>query len=128
MHDTSPDSRRPALRTIAMPADMNLSGDIFGGWIMAQMDMAAGATAGMIAQGRTATVAVDAMAFLQPVKVGDEVTVFTELLRVGTSSMRIGVEVWRRKRMEAEAEKVTEGVFTFVALDAEGRPRPVPKG
>ncbi|MEI4487629.1 acyl-CoA thioesterase [Frigidibacter sp. MR17.14] len=127
MPHTPPDSRRPALRTIAMPADMNLSGNVFGGWIMAQMDMAAGATAGAVARGSTSTVAVEAMSFIRPVKVGDEVTVYTEVLKIGTSSIRIAVEVWCRKRIETEAAKVTEGVFTFVAIDENGRPRPVPR-
>jgi acyl-CoA thioesterase YciA len=116
----------PAIRTIAMPADTNPAGDIFGGWLMAQMDLAAGNTAARIARGRSATIAVDGIHFLQPVHVGDEVTLFAELESVGRTSMKIKVEAWRRARDGDETEKVTEALFTFVALDQMGRPRPVP--
>mgnify|MGYP001460854068 FL=1 len=115
-----------AIRTIAMPADTNPAGDIFGGWFMAQMDLAAGNTAARIARGRSATVAVDGIQFLKPVSVGDEVTLFAELESVGRTSMRIQVEAWRRARDGDETEKVTEALFTFVALDQDGRPRPIP--
>ncbi len=116
----------PAIRTIAMPADTNPAGDIFGGWLMAQMDLAAGNTAARVARGRSATIAVDGIQFLKPVYVGDEVTLFTELESVGRTSMRIQVEAWRRARDGDETEKVTEALFTFVALDQDGRPRPIP--
>ena len=116
----------PAIRTIAMPADTNPAGDIFGGWLMAQMDLAAGNTAARIARGRSATIAVDRIQFLKPVSVGDEVTLFAELESVGRTSMRIQVEAWRRARDGDETEKVTEALFTFVALDQDGRPRPIP--
>ena len=116
----------PAIRTIAMPADTNPAGDIFGGWLMAQMDLAAGNTAARIARGRSATIAVDGIQFLKPVSVGDEVTLFAELESVGRTSMRIQVEAWRRARDGDETEKVTEALFTFVALDHDGRPRPIP--
>ncbi len=116
----------PAIRTIAMPADTNPAGDIFGGWLMAQMDLAAGNTAARVARGRSATIAVDGIQFLKPVYVGDEVTLFAELESVGRTSMKIKVEAWRRARDGDESEKVTEAVFTFVALDQRGRPRPVP--
>jgi len=116
----------PAIRTIAMPADTNPAGDIFGGWLMAQMDLAAGNTAARIARGRSATIAVDGIQFLKPVSVGDEVTLFAKLESVGRTSMRIQVEAWRRARDGDETEKVTEAVFTFVALDHDGRPRPIP--
>lgn len=119
------DGRAPAIRAIAMPADTNPAGDIFGGWLMSQMDLAAGATAALTASGRAATVAVESMTFLRPVKVGDEVSIFTDVLAIGRSSMRIHVEAWRRLRDQTVSQKVTEGVFTFVALDAEGRPRPI---
>ena len=98
----------PAIRTIAMPADTNPAGDIFGGWLMAQMDLAAGNTAARVARGRSATIAVDGIQFLKPVYVGDEVTLFTELESVGRTSMRIQVEAWRRARDGDETEKVTE--------------------
>ena len=89
----------PAIRTIAMPADTNPAGDIFGGWLMAQMDLAAGNTAARIARGRSATIAVDGIHFLKPVRVGDEVTLFAELESVGRTSMKIRVEAWRRARV-----------------------------
>ena len=120
------DGRQPAIRTIAMPADTNPAGDIFGGWLMAQMDLAAGNVAARRARGRCATVAVDRITFLEPVKVGDEVTVEAELVAVGRTSMRFRVSAWRRARDSEVTAKVTEAEFTFVALDAEGRPRPVP--
>lgn len=125
MPDTLP-NHNPAIRTIAMPADTNPAGDIFGGWLMAQMDLAAGNTAARIARGRSATIAVDGIQFLKPVYVGDEVTLFAELESVGRSSMKIRVEAWRRARDGDESEKVTDALFTFVALDQRGRPRPVP--
>jgi acyl-CoA thioesterase YciA len=109
-----------------MPADANPAGDIFGGWLMWQMDLAAGNVAARRAGGRCATVAVDALAFLRPVLVGDEVSLFADLVREGRSSMRIHVEAWRRPRDRDDQLKVTEATFTFVALDAEGRPRPLP--
>ena len=109
-----------------MPADTNPAGDIFGGWFMAQMDLAAGNTAARIARDRSATIAVDGIQFLKPVSVGDEVTLFAELESVGRTSMRIQVEAWRRARDGDETEKVTEALFTFVALDQDGRPRPIP--
>jgi acyl-CoA thioesterase YciA len=116
----------PAIRTIAMPADTNPAGDIFGGWLMSQMDLAAGNAAARRARGRCATVAVESMAFVEPVQVGDEVTVWAELVRVGRTSMSFHVSAWRRARTGDEVSKVTDAVFTFVALDAEGRPRPIP--
>ena len=118
--------RTPAIRTIAMPADTNPAGDIFGGWLMAQMDLGAGNVAARRARGRCATIAVDGMVFHSPVKVGDEVTCYTDLVSVGRTSMRIKVEVWRRARDIEETKQVTEAMFTFVAIDADGRPRPVP--
>ncbi len=117
----------PAIRTIAMPADTNPAGDIFGGWLMAQMDLAAGNTAARVARGRSATIAVDGIQFLKPVYVGDEVTLFAELQSVGRTSMTIEVQAWRRPRDGDTCEKVTEAMFTFVALDETGRPRPIPQ-
>lgn len=123
-----PPEQSPVIRTIAMPADTNPSGDIFGGWLMAQMDLAAGNVAGQVARGRSATIAVDGMKFHKPVFVGDEVSMFADLLRIGRTSMQIHVQAWRRSRDGDESEKVTEATFTFVALDNAGRPRPVPGG
>lgn len=113
------------IRTIAMPADTNPSGDIFGGWLMSQMDLAAGNMAGRVSQGRGATVSVEAMQFLRPVKVGDEVTLYATLQKVGRTSMSIHVDVWARPRYSDKAEKVTDADFVFVALDDNGASRPV---
>ncbi|TCT03143.1 acyl-CoA thioesterase [Aquabacter spiritensis] len=128
MHDKKavmPDEA-PAIRTIAMPADTNPNGDIFGGWLMSQMDLAAGNVAARRARGRAATVAVEAITFLSPVAVGDEVSLFARVLSVGRTSMRIEVEAWRRARAGEETRKVTEAIFTFVAIDESGRSRPIP--
>jgi acyl-CoA thioesterase YciA len=115
----------PAIRTITMPLDTNPEGDIFGGWLMCQMDLAAGSVAARYARCRCATVAVDKISFNSPVKVGDEVTVWADLIGVGTTSMRFKVSVWRRPRDCDHMIKVTEAVFVFVALGPDGRPRPV---
>lgn len=114
------------LQTIAMPADANANGDIFGGWLMAQMDLGASVLARRRAQGRTATVAVEAMTFLKPVKVGDLVSIHSTLLREGRTSMGIEVEVWARRLITDEHLKVTEATFTFVAIDDQGASRPLP--
>jgi acyl-CoA thioesterase YciA len=117
----------PHLRTIAMPRDANASGDIFGGWTVSQMDLAAGSYAADQAQGRVATVAIDAMHFLRPVSVGDEVSCYCSLVKTGDTSATVKVETWARGRGQGRApEKVTEGVFTFVAVDEQGHPRKVP--
>ena len=113
------------IRTIAMPADTNPAGDIFGGWIMSQMDLAAGNMAARVSQGRGATVAVEAMQFLRPVKVGDEVTLYATPTKVGRTSMRIHVDVWARSRFGTDADKVTSADFVFVALDEAGAPRAI---
>ena len=116
---------QPAIRVTAMPADTNSNGDIFGGWLMSLMDMGAGLVAARQACGRTATVAMDGMQFHHPVSVGDEVSVYASLSKVGRTSMVIAVEAWRRHRHEEDAIKVTEAVFTFVAIDDFGKPRAV---
>ena len=116
----------PAIRTVAMPRDANPAGDIFGGWLMAQMDFAAGVVATRHAGGRCATVSVEAIEFKRPVHVGDEVSLYGELSEVGRTSMTIRVEAWRRPRTGDAAEQVTAAAFVFVALDENGRPRPVP--
>lgn len=123
-----PPTADPVIRTIAMPADTNPAGDIFGGWLMAQMDLAAGNLAARVARGRAATVAVEGMTFLRPVKVGDEVSLYADLVATGRSSLRIHVEAWRRPRFGPDAQKVTDAMFTFVALDGDGRPRLLPDG
>jgi acyl-CoA thioesterase YciA len=123
---TAPPDEAPLLRTIAMPADANPNGDIFGGWLMGLMDLAAGNAAGRRARGRVATVAVDAIVFHSPVLVGDEVSIYGRITAVGRSSMKIEIEAWRRERADEHANLVTEALFTFVAIDAARRPRAVP--
>ncbi len=121
-----PAGREPALRTIAMPADANPNGDIFGGWLMAQMDLAGSVEAVRRARGRVATVAVDAMSFHRPVLVGDLVSCYARLVRSGRTSLTVDVETWVERRADGAAERVTEGVFTYVALGPDGRPRALP--
>lgn len=113
------------LRTVAMPSDVNVNGDIFGGWVLSQMDIAAGIVSRETAKGRVATVAVDAMKFIQPVKVGDVLCVYTNINRIGNTSIAIGIEAWVLRGVIGEREKVTEAVFTFVAIDDQGKPRSV---
>ncbi len=114
-----------SLRTLAMPADTNANGDIFGGWILSQMDLAGGTYAFYIAQGRVTTVAVTGMQFHKPVYVGDEVSCFCATQHIGNTSIAVRVETWVRRRREEIEEKVTEGLFTFVAIDKDGNPRPI---
>jgi acyl-CoA thioesterase YciA len=116
----------PVIRAIAMPADTNPAGDIFGGWLMAQMDLAAGSVAARRARGRCATITVDGMTFLNPVFVGDEVSLYAQLVSEGRTSMKIKVEAWRRHREEEAVTRVTEAIFTFVALGQDRRPRALP--
>jgi acyl-CoA thioesterase YciA len=114
-----------AARTLAMPADINPSGDIFGGWLMAQMDAAGAITATRWAQGRVVTAAVTDMAFLRPVKMGDVVCCYTDPVREGRTSLTQQVEVWVLRQGKGERVKVTSAEFTFVALDKSGKPRPI---
>lgn len=114
------------LQTIAMPADTNANGDIFGGWIMAQMDLGSSVLARHRARGRVATVAVEAMTFHRPVHVGDVVSIHAELIREGTTSMTIDVEVWVRRQPSGDHQRVTEAKFVFVAVDAAGVKRALP--
>lgn len=120
-----PPTSEPVIRIVAMPADTNPNGDIFGGWLMSQMDLGAGTVAMRVCKGRTVTVAMDGMQFHAPVSVGDEVSVYGTLVGTGRTSMTIAVEAWRRERDEDISVKVTEANFTFVAIDDEGRPRPI---
>lgn len=113
------------IRTIAMPADTNCNGDIFGGWLLSQMDIGAAIYARNVSRSRVTTVAVDAMAFHHPVYVGDIVNCHASLLRVGRTSMRIAVEAWVQRGMDGKLLRVTEGVFTYVSIDDQGRPHPV---
>ncbi len=117
------------LRTLAMPRDTNPGGDIFGGWILSQMDIGGGLIAKEVARGRVVTVTVDKMTFVRPVHVGDTICVYAKVERIGNSSMDIKLEVWAKDLMEDFEEQrhiVTEGVFRYVAIDEEGRPRRIP--
>lgn len=115
-----------ALQTIAMPADTNVNGDIFGGWLMAQMDLGASVPARHRAKGRVATVAVEGMTFHKPVLVGDLVSIHADILKEGRTSLQVGVEVWVTRQPSGERRKVTEARFIFVAVDSEGKKRPLP--
>ncbi|MFT2112334.1 acyl-CoA thioesterase [Marinomonas sp. 2405UD68-3] len=117
---------RLTTRTVAMPSDTNPAGDIFGGWVMSQMDIAAGICAGQRAQTRVVTVEIDRMSFIRPVKVGDILGVYTHVHSIGRTSMQIGVEAWVRRGRIGTREKVTEGIFKFVALGEDGKSTPVP--
>jgi acyl-CoA thioesterase YciA len=114
-----------AIRTLAMPADSNPSGDIFGGWVLSQMDIAASTCAVERAHCRTVTVALDAMSFISPVKIGDVLSVYTELKKVGNTSMDIYVEAWAKRGRLGQMDKVTEAMFKFVAVDENGLPTAV---
>jgi acyl-CoA thioesterase YciA len=113
------------IRTIAMPADTNPSGDIFGGWIMSQMDLGSGILASKTARSRVVTVAVDGMSFLQPVRVGDTIACYARVDSIGRTSMKIPVEVWAQRYRRQEQLLVTRAVFTYVAVDEAGKPIPV---
>jgi acyl-CoA thioesterase YciA len=119
---------QPVGRVIAMPADTNPEGDIFGGWLLAHMDLAGATPAFELARGRCATIALDGMVFHQPVSVGDEVSIYARVVRTGRTSIRVHVEAWKRARDHAQAAsvRVTEGVFTYVAIDQDRKPRPLP--
>ena len=122
-------SRRGSMliQTLAMPVDTNATGDIFGGWIVSQMDLAAGILAKKLCKGRAVTVAIHSMTFLLPVQVGDLVSCHVELVSCGNTSMTIAVEVWKEVLSTGEDFRVTEGTFVFVAIDDQGHPRQVPK-
>ena len=121
-----PEGKEPVLRVMPMPADANHHGDIFGGWIMAQVDLAGGVLAGRHARGRVATVAVNAFQFKQPVQIGDLLSFYAEIVRVGNTSITIYVEVYaQRNPADIEVVKVTEATLTYVAIGPDRRPRPV---
>ena len=123
-----PTDKELVLRVIPLPADVNANGDVFGGWVMAQVDLAGAVLPARMAQGRIATVAVNQFVFKQPVKVGDLLSFYAEVSRVGNTSITVTVEVWaQRLRAQQEVVKVTEATLTYVATDAMGKPRPVPK-
>jgi acyl-CoA thioesterase YciA len=123
----TPPSNEPTIRVSTMPADANAYGDIFGGWLMGQMDLAAGLVAARRAKGRAVTIAMDGMQFHAPVHIGDEVSFFAQIVKVGRTSMTIAVEAWRRDRHGEDSCKVTQASFTFVAIDEQRRPRAVPE-
>lgn len=114
------------LRTLAMPGDANAAGDIFGGWVMAQMDLSCGIRAAERARGRVVTAAVKEMAFALPVKIGDTLCIYTDVVKVGRTSMTLKVEAWAQRYLSHLMEKVTDAIFVMVALDEDGRPKPVP--
>lgn len=121
-----PEGKTPTLRTVPMPADTNASGDIFGGWIMAQVDIAGSIPATLSARGRVATVAVNSFIFKQPVFVGDIVTFYANTVKIGHTSITVDVEVYaQRNPLHPEVVKVTEATLTYVAIDEDRRPRPV---
>jgi acyl-CoA thioesterase YciA len=116
----------PALRAIAMPADANPHGDIFGGWLLSQMDLAGSTVATRRAKGRVVTVAITAMTFHRPVFVGDEVSCYAQIIKTGTTSITVKIESWARRGRGEERIEVTEGIFTYVAVDSERKPCPIP--
>ena len=120
------DRGEPVVRTVPMPSDSNANGDIFGGWVLSQMDIAGGIIASRRAQGRVVTVTIDAMTFDRPIQVGDWVSIYGHVSKVGTSSITVELETIVQRQLGEEEIKVTGGHFKFVAIDAEGRPRPVP--
>lgn len=115
-----------SLQTIAMPADTNWSGDVFGGWIVSQMDLAGAIHAERFSKGRCATISIHEMTFLVPVKVGDVVSCYTKILKVGNTSIQMQIEVWDSHDSSRLAKRITQGIFTFVAVDADGQKRMIP--
>jgi len=124
--DIDPQQHEAALRTIAMPAHANPLGDIFGGWLLSQMDLAGASIAIQRAGGRVVTVAINAMSFHEPVDVGDEVSCYAQVEKVGRTSITVDVEAWKRRPESCQRIKVTEGLFTYVKVDDDRRPQPVP--
>ena len=122
-----PPDRPVTVRVVPMPADTNSMGDIFGGWIMSQVDIAGGIAAARRAQGRVVTVAVNALEFKKPVFVGDVVSCYAEVIRVGRTSITVEIDVYAERRAATQNVKVTEATFTYVAIGDDGRPRVVPK-
>jgi len=125
MHNNKSPHGELVIRTIAMPKDTNANGDIFGGWLVSQMDIGTAILARQICKGRVTTVAIEKMSFIRPVLVGDVICCYAELIKVGNTSMNIRAEVWSMPQGSVIRHKVTEGIFTFVALDGSGNPRPV---
>ncbi len=123
-----PEGKQPALRVMPMPADANHNGDIFGGWIMAQVDIAGGTVAGRVARGRVATVAVNSFVFKHPVQIGDLLSFYAEVKRIGNTSVTVNIEVYAERRpSDPRVVKVTEATLTYVAIDKDGKPRQLPR-
>ena len=122
-----PPQIEPTIRTVPMPADANANGDIFGGWVLSQMDIAGGVIANELAAGRVVTVAVEAMRFHKPIAIGDLVSLYAKILKTGTTSISVHVETWARRRSGREDVMVTEGTYVYVAIDDDAQPRPIPK-
>ena len=116
-----------AVRTLAMPADTNPNGDIFGGWVLSQMDIAGAIIAGKEAKGRTVTVQVETMTFHRPVHVGDVLCCYVEVIKIGNTSLKLKIEAWAMRNFDPDRVKVTEGIFTYVAIDENRKPRPIVK-
>jgi acyl-CoA thioesterase YciA len=127
MTNTAEPNGTLTIRTLAMPADTNPAGDIFGGWVVSQMDIAGAISAVERAKGRVVTVAIDALTFIAPVKVGDILCVYTEIVRVGTTSITVAIETWARRNRLDDRVQVTAGNFVYVALGDDGRKRPIPR-
>ncbi len=127
MTETEQPSGELTLRTLAMPADANPAGDIFGGWVMSQMDLAAGIRAGERARCRVVTAAVKEMTFEKPVKVGDTLSIYTAITRTGRTSLTLNVEAWVHRQRFGGLEKVTAATFIMVAMDENGQPMPLPE-
>lgn len=126
MSELSEDPRVPLIQTMPMPKDLNGNGDVFGGWVLSEMDIAAGILASRTCGGRCATVAIEAMTFLKPISVGDLVTIYGEVAKRGRTSVHVRLDTWVIRQSNGTREQVTEGTFIFVAIDEEGRPRPLP--
>lgn len=127
MTDIAKPTGELTLRTLAMPGDANAAGDIFGGWVMAQMDLASGIKAAERAHGRVVTAAVKEMAFKKPMKIGDTLSIYTDVTKVGRTSMTLQVEAWVQRYLTEKVEKVTDAIFIMVALDNDGNPKNVPE-
>lgn len=121
-------AEQPTIRVTAMPADANFYGDIFGGWLVGQMDLAASALASRRSKGRAVLASIERIDFHRPVKIGDEVSIYTRMDGIGRSSMRIAVEAWTRDRNGEEVSRVTDAMITFVAIDEAGKPREIVRG
>jgi acyl-CoA thioesterase YciA len=128
MAEALPPGKQPALRVMPMPADANQNGDIFGGWIMSQVDIAGGVLAGRVARGRVATVAVKEFVFKHPVQIGDVLSFYADVVKIGNTSITINVEVYAERKPDTPTVvKVTEATLTYVAIDGNGQPRAVPR-